>query len=369
MSKVCIVINFNSRSSGFEEYFLQLKNRFRFHVSIIENSEGDFGLFLATNNIPYTVLKPLPKYLFFIQVLRLIFIFLRQKPKLVHCHLFEASLYGLTAAKICGIKNRIHTRHHSTLHHDYFPSAVKYDKWINNLSTKIVSISPVVTNILTKQEGVDKNKIVEIPHAFNVSSFDSVEPNSVLHMKQKYAIKETAIVVGVVSRYIDWKGVQFIIPAFKTLLSQYPETVLILANAKGPYERELKEMLSTLPDKCYREIIFERDLFTLFKCFDVFVHCPVNDKAEAFGQVYIEAILAEVPCVFTVSGEAHHLFDRKEGIEWVQHNNANAIASALSKIINNYTQYKIEIEKTKIAIQNRYSPALQAEKLMKLYNA
>ena len=37
-------------------------------------------------------------------------------PDIVHCHLFDANIIGLSAAKAAGIKKRIHTRHHGDLH-------------------------------------------------------------------------------------------------------------------------------------------------------------------------------------------------------------------------------------------------------------
>ena len=77
---------------------------------------------------------------------------------MVHTHLFEASLLGLSAAKFTRVKRRIYTRHHSTYHHEYYPKAIKYDRLINFLATEIVAISNNVKEVLRRKEGVAENK-------------------------------------------------------------------------------------------------------------------------------------------------------------------------------------------------------------------
>src|SRR5689334_18255956 len=63
-------------------------------------------------------------------------ILLKERPDAVHTHLFDATLVGLSAAKLCFIKERIYTRHYSDYHFTYFPSTVKYDRINNWLATK-----------------------------------------------------------------------------------------------------------------------------------------------------------------------------------------------------------------------------------------
>ena len=56
--------------------------------------------------------------------------FKREKPSVVHAHLFDACLVALPAAALAAVRKRVHTRHHASHHHFYFPHAVKYDKFI-----------------------------------------------------------------------------------------------------------------------------------------------------------------------------------------------------------------------------------------------
>ena len=119
-------------------------------------------------------------------------------------------------------------------------------------------------------------------------------------------------IIGVISRYVKFKGVQYIIPAFKKIRFEFPEAHLVLANAQGDYTAEIRSILKQLPEGSYTEIQFEDDLAALYKVFDVFVHVPIDAQAEAFGQTYVEALAAEIPSIFTLSGVAREFIKDKE---------------------------------------------------------
>lgn len=234
----------------------------------------------------------------------------RARPAVVHCHLFDACLLGLTAAWVLRIPKRIYTRHHSTLHHVYFPRAVWYDRYINTCATHIIAISDVVLEVLTVKESVPAHKCRKIPHGFDETLFSTVTNRQREYLQAKYNLNDAYPVIGVVARFTAWKGIQYIIPAFEQVLTMYPTAKLVLANAQGDFASELFGMLRSLPDTSYCTLTFEPDMPALYACMDVYVHTPVDAEAEAFGQTYVEAALAGVPMVCTLSGIAR---------EWVVH--------------------------------------------------
>lgn len=267
-------------------------------------------------------------------ILNLRKIFKQFKPDIVHTHLVEASLGGLVAAKTLRIKNRIHTRHHGVEAHAYYPHGVYYDRVNNFLSRKIIAISKVVEDALVNLEQVNPAKVVTIPHGFDLENF-TADAEKVRALKKKYNLENHSPVVGSIARFIHWKGVQNTIPAFKKLLEKYPNAKLVLANATGPYRREIHRLLEkNLDEKNYVVVEFERDVFALYKCFDLFVHVPVNRDFEAFGQVFIEPLAMEIPSVFTLAGVANDFIKDRENALVVPYDDANAIADALSLILS-----------------------------------
>jgi glycosyltransferase involved in cell wall biosynthesis len=257
-----------------------------------------------------------------------------KRPHFVHCHLFEASLIGLLAAKLAGIKKRISTRHHSDFHHLYHPHAVKYDRWVNTWSTHIIAVSSNVANILKQREQVVDQKITIIPHGVPNALMDEAVPeDQILAVKQRYHYGAHQPVIGVVSRFVEWKGIQFIIPAFAKLLQNYPNALLVLANAGGNYTNRIDAALSQLPATSYCKIPFENDGRALFKSFDMFVHVPTNAQFEAFGQVYMEALFLKVPMVCTLSGIATELVKHNHNALVCPYSDSESIYSHLIQLL------------------------------------
>ncbi len=227
----------------------------------------------------------------------------RKKIDIVHCHLFEASLVGLIAAFLSGIKKRIYTRHHSTYHRDYAPKAVKFDKFINKIASKIVSISPVVTKVLVELENVPSKKIIQIEHGLNLEQFSPSTSSDIERIKSKYNLQNCETIIGVISRFEKWKGVEYIFDAFSQFIKQHPTAKIVFANSSGgDNHSEIMRLIHQLPADSYVLVAFESEINTLYDCFDIFVHTPIDELSEAFGQIYIEALFKKIPTIATQSG-------------------------------------------------------------------
>lgn len=264
----------------------------------------------------------------------LIRIFAREKYDIVHCHLFKANILGLFAAKIRGIKRRIYTRHHSTFHHLYHPKGVLVDKAINWLSTDIIAISKNVERILIDMEGANEAKVSYIPHGFDLAAFSKASAEEAEHLIEKYNLTDDSIKIGVISRFINWKGHQYIIEAFKRLIDEREDCYLILANANGPDNERIKSRLEILPKDSYTLIPFENNVFALYQLFDFYVHVPIDQSVEAFGQTYVEALAASKACVFTLSGIAPKFVVDEKNALVVPHKNSEAVYFALKRLLN-----------------------------------
>lgn len=293
---------------------------------------------------------------------------LRQiKPDIVHTHLVNASLIGLTAARLNGIKKRIHTRHHSVETHYDYPHGVYYDKLINSLSTHIVAISDVVFRVLTQRERVDPAKVSVVRHGFDLDRFKADE-SLIGEVREKHALTDRYPVIGVISRHIHWKGVQYVIPAFKELTRKYPKAKLVLANASGPYEQEIRSLLESLDESQYVLIKFEKRIFELYQTFDVFVHVPVGLEYEAFGQVYVEALTVGVPSVFTLSGIANDFINDRHNALVVPHQDSKAIVTAIDLLLTDAELTNTLISNGKASVQELFTQEQMAAALDRLYS-
>jgi glycosyltransferase involved in cell wall biosynthesis len=294
-------------------------------------------------------------------------IFRELKPDIVHTHFAEASLVGLIAAKISGVRRRIHTRHHSSECHVYYPHAVYYDKIINLLSTRIVAISRVVRDVLVKRENVDPKKIELIWHGFDFDKFEA-DRQATAEIKELYNLSENYPVVGVISRFVHWKGIQHIIPAFARLVQIYPQAKLVLANAVGSYSEEIKKLLGEhLRESQYVLIQFEKRAVELYSSFDIFVHVPVEEDSEAFGLIYVEALAVKVPSVFTLSGVANDFIEDKANALIVPHKDSEAIFAAMRLLLEDTELRQKIVEKGRADAVELFQAEKMAAKFDALY--
>lgn len=299
-----------------------------------------------------------------LSIIKLSLLIIKERPAIIHSQLFEATLISNIAAFLTLTKNRIITRHHSDYHHKYFPAAVKYDKLINFLSTRIVIPSSTLISILEKEK-CNPGKIEVIYHGFDFNEFHRTN-EEVKIIKQKYGITGYPV-IGIISRFTHWKGLQYSIPAFSRLLDFYPDALLVLANAYGEYKNEVITLLNKLPDHNYRLIEFEEDNYSLLRTFDVFVHTPISKTAESFGQVYIEALYLQIPSVITLSGIAYEVPLFKKYAYVVDYENIDQILEGIIKILSSYKDYKEKLIKAKFEIEEIFGFNKKIQKLENLY--
>jgi glycosyltransferase involved in cell wall biosynthesis len=371
MKTIVYVISQVSHSKLFEWTAHSLNpDKYKLVFILMHSEETGFELNLKKSgfevfSLNYQSKKDIPSC-----VLQMRKLFTTLKPEIVHTHLFEAGIAGMTAARICRIPVRIHTRHDAMIHHDFHPSAVKYDKLINRLATHIIAISANVKEILENLENVPSKKITVIPHGFELQQYANCDNSRVEALKKKYNLSDTNYpIVGCVSRFIKWKGIQYTITAFQNLIQKYPNAVLVLANAQGPYEKELMEQLQKLPESAYRRIIFEPDVTALYHTMDIFIHVPIDSRSEAYGQVYIEALAAGVPSIFTTSGIVSECMNDRKHALLVPFCDAKAIETATEHLLNDIQLRNSIISEGEAMVFRNFTIDKMIAKLEKLYDA
>ena len=317
------------------EWIVERLNREEINLSfVLINCEKSFlSSFLIKNEVEVHHISCNSNKSIFFAIFKCFLILRKLKSQVVHCHLIKANLIGLTAAKLSNIKSRIYTRHHSDFHHIYHKKAIKLDKYCNRIATTVVSISDVVTDVLVNYENLNKNKIKKIWHGFDSEKFIHFDNHKVLELKNKYVASEKSPVIGVISRATHWKGIQYILPAYKQVLEKYPNALLLLFNPFGEYENEIDKILKDIPEESYKKVFFEYDIVNLYKIFDIFVHVPISESVEAFGQTYIECMLSGIPLVATRSGIGCEIMRDKINCLEIPYENSSAIFSAIDSLM------------------------------------
>ena len=288
------------------------------------------------------------------------------KPDVIHTHLVDANLLGMIAGKAIGIPKRIFTRHNSTYHKEYHPKSTIIDKFVAYLSTDIIAISKNVEDLLVIDENNPQSKVHLVYHGFDLNAIN--KNLDVANLKKKINIASKYPIIGIVSRYMHWKGIQYIIPAFKKVLENYPNALLLICgNKNGDLSAEVSSMLSELPEHSYQEVGFVDNVYDYYKLMDIFIHVPINEKIEAFGQIYIETLLAERPSIITLSGIAREIMRSGYNCLTVDFKNSKEIHEAIIEYVENPDLYK-NIQKNCLAsLDERFSIETKVKALENIY--
>lgn len=330
---VYIISSMPSRWIAFEWIARHLDHRkFALSFILLHNGEPPFASFLRSHNLPalhiqYGGKRDLPR------AIRVIHAYLRERRiEIVHTHFMLACLCGLASAALARVSVRIHTRHYGGRHEqDEYKGWVRVCGWFNNCcSTRIIAPSDVVKGVLCEAGRVRPDRIERIDHGFDLGLYGTAIAERALRHERG----EDAPVIGVVARFEILKGIQYIIPAFQRLLQDFPRARLVLANAYGQYAHSIRQMLrEMLPEGSYDEILFEPDPVALYGRFDIFVHTPLVATYEAFGQVYVEALAAGLPSVFTPAGIAAEFIVDQHNAHLVPFRDSDAIYRSLKFIV------------------------------------
>ena len=263
------------------------------------------------------------------------------KSRIVVAHGFYASIAAVVAGKIRLLTRVITVRHHGRGHYENF-LLNGLDRFISNYSNKIIAISELTKRLLLS-EGVGANKIIVLPNAIDVDKFYCVpnKPRDVV--LSEFGFDDSNFVIGVISRFVDWKGIRFIIEAFVQILETNPEARLVLANSNRG-NSSLEELLAKIDQKFIFRIDDVGDIPSFYRSLDVFVHTPISFDAEPFGLVYLEGLASGTNCVFTKSGVIHDLREIERYAWLVDFNSSEEIECSIRSVIEGGNKEKISLE-------------------------
>lgn len=289
------------------------------------------------------------------------------KIDIIHTHFGYACIAGLIGGCLAGVKNRIHTRHYA----GPYPSENRpIFQWlellVNTLSTKIIAPSKQVRKSLIG-EGVAEDKIIIIHHGFDLNVIQDVPKEIIQEYRDRYQLYSSGPIIGVVARYLKGKGVHYIIPAFRKLLSIYPSAQLVLVHASGRDSQRIKEQLSEIPETSYIETAYEENIFPFYQLFDVFVHVPISPEYEAFGQVCVEALAAGVPCIFTKAGITSEYMEHKRHAWIVEHQNSEQIYAGICNILTDNVLRNTMVNNGLLLVKEKFGLENMIKSLESLY--
>lgn len=343
------------------------KSTFDIKVILLNKKISYFGEYLQSIGIPVENWVYHGKQDALKTTFKLLKLFLLKRPHIIHTHMIDATYTGQVAGWLAGVPVRIFTRWHANTHHREHPKGLKYDKLINRLATHIITPGNVTYRIVTKWEKVKAEKVSLLYPPYDLDAFRNPPAQEVSDLRNLYNSEGKHPVVGVISRWVDWKGIQFIIPAFKRLLEKYPDALLLLFNAHGGYEKEIRVLLKELPEGSWKAIHFERRNTGLYGIFDLFVHVPIDEYVENTGGVYTEALPSGVPSIFTLSGVVPGMVEHLRDCYISDYQSSESIYQGMITLLGDPELRKHISDNAKNAVPEDFTIKVHIKKLEALY--
>lgn len=308
------------------------KNKFKIDFLVVENRKyfyTDEVLQLGSKIYTYPF-KKVYKFLIPFFFLKEIFVLLKNKYDVVHCHFYFSSGIILFLAWLCGVKTRIVHSHNSR--EMFAPEMFK--KIFTKTMQKIIDVFATEKIACSRKAGValygknSKFRIINNGIDTNKFKYDTEIRNK---KREELGIKNN-FVIGHIGRFDEQKNHTFLIDIFNEI-TKYKENAKLLLIGEGPLEDKIKEKVKALQiEEKVNFLGVRNDANELYQAMDVFL---LPSLFEGLPIVGIEAQTAGLPCFFSdnISKEvkivnSHFISLKENGKFWAQ------------QIINIHENYK-----------------------------
>ncbi len=265
---------------------------------------------------------------------RLIRLFRRERPDIVHTHTAKAGTIGRIAAILARVPIIIHTFHGHVLH-GYFGSleTIIYcmiERILAYFSKSIITVSEQCrTDILNLGIG-SPDKVQTIPLGLELDRFAEPIPNARQELRDKYNIPQDAFVTGMIARMVPIKRHQDLFNAIPIVLQSHPDAYFLIVG-----DGECRANLDALAEELnitHRCIFagFHHDLDRIYKAVDLVVLTSAN---EGLPVAIIESLSSGISVVSTRVGGVPELIDDGKTGYIVEPGDIDSIADGLIKAI------------------------------------
>jgi glycosyltransferase involved in cell wall biosynthesis len=248
-----------------------------------------------------------------IAFVKLVVLFARFRPTVVHTHLAKAGLLGRVAARLTGAHVVIHTYHGNVLR-GYFGAGtsrvfVALERMLGRISTRVVAISPGQKAELESLGIARGDRIVEIPLGFDLEPFRA-PPQGVL--RAELGIAPATPLVGIVARLVPVKAVDQFIDACAEIQRARPDARFVIVG-DGPLRETLEAQTRARGlGEALRFLGWRADLGPIYADLDVLV---LTSRNEGTPVSVLEALAVGTPVVATsVGGVPDIVGDDERGV-------------------------------------------------------
>ena len=375
--KVIHIITRLDKGGSAENTFLTLKglDKSRYEVSLIagpvDDPSQDRRDQIEESGVRYIQVPQLRRniHLFydFTALLKIYRFLKREKPDIIHTHTSKAGLLGRLAARLARVPSIIHTPH-GHVFFGYFGALktkifILFEKLASRITSKIVALTPREKSDYLSFKVTSEEKLAVIPSGIELHKYQHAPREERSKLRKELGIAEHSAVVGTAGRLVPVKGPQFLLQAFKQVISEHPETYLVFAG-DGPLRKSLEK--NAVDMDLAKNIIFagwRDDMARVLSIFDIFCLPSLN---EGMGRVLVEAMALGKPVVASdVGGIPDLIIPGKNGF-LVPPRNPGELARQILFLIKNREE-AAKMGRAGKEMVSAFSDEIMVKKIAELY--
>ncbi len=291
---------------------------------------------------------------------KLIHIIKNNKIDLVHTHLVHAGILGKIAAKICGVKNVITTRHYGYQIKEN-SLLFRFEDMLTKYSSTVIAISTSVKDYLLSKKIVPESKITIIKNGIDLDLFKSGRKNK--KNKHNHCMK-----IGSIGRLHPIKGYDYLLETFKIVNDKNPLLKLeIVGDGKiKPDLLKKAKRLNLLKNVTFLGSLPPSNVISILNDWDLFI---LPSLWEGFGIVILEAMAMQLAVIATkIGGIKEIVKDGETGI-LVNPKNPKKMANAILLLLNDETKRLTMGKAGQKRILENFSLYEKTKQLEKIYDS
>ncbi|MBA3884185.1 MAG: glycosyltransferase [Acidobacteria bacterium] len=231
-------------------------------------------------------------------VWRLMRLFRRERPHVVHTHAWGTLLEGVVAARLAGVPVVVHGEH-GTLQLRRHQRVLQRIGW--SLADQLLSVSSRLAERMAAEMRFPANRIRTLRNGVDLSRFGATHPREARRALQ---LPEDGRIVGTVGRLVPVKDQATLIEAVARLRGKGLQVTLVIAG-EGPLRGHLQSKAQALGLAADVRLLGHRpDVECVLAALDVFVLPSVS---EGLSNTILEAMASGVPVIATRVGGADEL--------------------------------------------------------------
>jgi glycosyltransferase involved in cell wall biosynthesis len=252
-----------------------------------------------------------------IKFFKVLKIYKKIKPEIVHCHLWISELYGLIL-KLLFRKSLflVITKHldsfifQGSFGKKFFLKGIFLERIIFCYANHIIFISKAVKKFFLQKININRQKYSTIYYGIDFDKFSKYNRIESIYLKKKLHIDNKTFIVGCVARHVEQKSLHIVIKSFSLFVKRNPKIkIKLIMIGRGHLEKDLKQLSKNL--NIFKKIIWIRNTNDIHKYYNIFDMSCLSSEYEGLGLVLLESLASGVPILATRSGAIPEIVKNK----------------------------------------------------------